>query len=324
MSYKIYLILFIIYLPSVQTAVAQDEQYRVEVLVLRHLNGVSEAEQQKVLRDFSNALDLLAPPVEETEQEQPGSAETESPAEEPESPVPEAIVEPSDEEPESIIEEPQVVLLDTQSETMQRVWQRLARSRAFRPELYFSWQQNEIEPFPLVRVHDHELLFTDHPLPDIPVGPMGAVGAQMGEEPQSGDVPTFTDTTTPPAELFADDSGEPGQPAEVMPESVNYYYRIDGTATLRKTRFLHLDLDIVYREPLFGDDERHDASQTPIPGNDQEQSPSAWLVHSLKQSRQVQTQDLEYFDGPVIAVLALISRVETVSDPGAQAGQTSD
>jgi hypothetical protein len=40
------------------------------------------------------------------------------------------------------------------------------------------------------------------------------------------------------------------------------------------------------------------------------QRPPAFRVHTLKQNRQVQTRNLEYFDGPVLAVLALISRID--------------
>ena len=40
---------------------------------------------------------------------------------------------------------------------------------------------------------------------------------------------------------------------------------------------------------------------------------SAWVVHKLTQSRQVQTNKYEYFDGPTIAVLAFVTRIDPLS-----------
>jgi hypothetical protein len=36
-------------------------------------------------------------------------------------------------------------------------------------------------------------------------------------------------------------------------------------------------------------------------------------VHTLQQSRQVQIQRMEYFDGPVFGVLALVSRIDAAT-----------
>jgi len=344
MNYKLLVILFIGFLSITCKADPPEERFRVELLVLRHLEGISEADLKSTLRDFSAALDLLPPPVDETMEEQALTSELQDLAEEPEPTVPEEstdeaapgeTVEPLDEavpgetadplgeEPEPMAEEPRVVLVEAQSETMQRAWQRLARSRTFRPELYFSWEQAEDEPFPLVRPHDNDLLYQERPPADSGTQAVAAGDARFVDNLEGEGVPTFTDTTTPPAELFGPENGESGESIETVPQPGRYYYRIDGSATLRKTRFLHLDLDIEYREPLLADGERNGSNKSLVPETEQEQPPPAWQVYSLRQSRQVQTQDMEYFDGPVLAVLALISRVETALEPDAAVSRIS-
>ena len=84
---------------------------------------------------------------------------------------------------------------------------------------------------------------------------------------------------------------------------------LDGTAKLRVSRFLHLDLDIELREPADAVPQQ----ETVQPGADTPR-PMAYAVYAIRQSRQVQIQDLHYFDGPVIAVLAVVSRVEPLAE----------
>jgi len=304
---------------SIQPTHAQDARYRVELLLLRHLNGAEEAEPQQSLTDYSAALDLQ-PPIDETELE-PGLADEADPEAQTdyeaagENPPPgltgpEGDPEteaPGTEESGEIDAEPQIVLLETQSEVMQRAWQRLKTSADYRPELYLSWEQPEVEPFPSIRVHDQKLLFEDDPYADL------RAGIEEAEE----QVPTFTDTMTP-VETLTDENGEAAPPEDTLPAPTRFY-RIDGRATLRKARFLHLQLDLEYREPLFSQDQQNEPMHTADPLDEQRPRPSAYLVHYLRQSRQVQTQSMEYFDGPVFAVLAMISRVE--ADPDQDNGE---
>lgn len=208
---------------------------------------------------------------------------------------------------------PQAVLIETQSEVMQRAWQRLRSSSAYKPELYLSWQQPGAEPFPSIRVHDGEVLVEFDPYADL-----RARAAAALEE-----VPVFSDTTTTVSGDVEAADEEMDEPEEIIPEPVRYY-RIDGTASLRKTRFLHLDLDLEYREALFSNAGQSHSNQAPEHQVEKELRPSAFLVHTLKQSRQVQTQDMEYFDGPVFAVLATISRVETATEAGAETAEPNE
>jgi hypothetical protein len=172
-------------------------------------------------------------------------------------------------------EAPRVLLLETPTDMMQQAWQHLRSSPGFRPELYLSWEQAGDEPFPQVRVHDTTALLETDP----------RMSAQTAA----------TDGTLLSSEM-----------------EITRFYRIDGTARLRRSRFLNLDLDIEFREPV-------DAGTPLIPappasGADAggSQDSAVYRVHAVKQSRQVQILELNYFDGPVLGVLALVTRVDPV------------
>jgi hypothetical protein len=102
-------------------------------------------------------------------------------------------------------------------------------------------------------------------------------------------------------------------PQDTVPGLVRYFH-LDGTARLRVSRFLHLDLDIELREPAEGGAQY--AALQPEPGQSVAGAlpPKAYTVHAIRQSRQLQLENLQYFDGPVIAVLALVSRVEPLPE----------
>ena len=110
-------------------------------------------------------------------------------------------------------------------------------------------------------------------------------------------------------------NGEAVEDAAEEPElpDPTLFYRIDGTVMLRRSRFLHLDLDIELRQAVF--DEQL-LTPAPIPGSESESGepelppPAPFLIHQLKQSRQVKSQRMEYFDSPVLGVLAWITPFE--------------
>jgi hypothetical protein len=88
------------------------------------------------------------------------------------------------------------------------------------------------------------------------------------------------------------------------------YYRIDGTTTFRKTRFLHLDLDIEIRTPLASEEFPQPAAPPyDVDATNLGTRAPAYQVSTIHQSRQVQIQDMEYFDGPVFSVLTYVTRV---------------
>lgn len=300
MRYKAYLIIIIMLAMSCQDCFGEDQRYRVELIVLRHLEGFSEQPPVTVLTDFTAALDLLAPPPLETATDQVGSDNSgEANAD---------LAPPATGEEEILVtepEEPVAVLIETPGDMMQQAWRRLRSSSGFRPELYLSWEQADREPYPSIRVHDQELVLEEDPWAELRLAQtgdtVGTVFSDTGLKPAPGSQ-TGVDFITGEETLIA-----------ALPEPTRYY-RIDGTARFSKSRFLHLDLDIELRELLFGDQDQEMALPAAISDDELAPPPTAFQVHRVHQSRQVQSQEMEYFDGPVFAILVLISRVE-VSPP---------
>jgi hypothetical protein len=96
------------------------------------------------------------------------------------------------------------------------------------------------------------------------------------------------------------------------PPELTRYYRIDGTARLRRSRFLNLDLDIEFREPVDAGTQQNLPAPAPDDETEVSTDGASFLVHEVEQSRQVQILELQYFDGPVLGVLALVTRVDPV------------
>ena len=270
---------------SSQAAHGQEQRYRVELLVLRHLDGYSAKEPTAALEDFSAALDLLAPPAEN------------SPSGQADLPGVPAGIHSADQSGAQSGNGPQppVALQETPGEVMQQAWRRLRSANGLRPELYFSWEQAASAGSPEIRIHDKDLIFEQDPYASLQDAaafqPAGATRAQA-------------DSGNADAEAVrADLKPESGAPGLVE------FFRLDGTAKLRVSRFLHLDLDIELREPADAVPQQ----ETVQPGADTPR-PMAYAVYAIRQSRQVQIQDLHYFDGPVIAVLAVVSRVEPLAE----------
>jgi hypothetical protein len=276
MRYVIYLTLFIICLLNAVPVLAQDTRYRVELLVLTHLNHVQEPRELKHLEDYSPATDFLTPTEPEEEEKEELTAEAE--------PMPEA----EEPDPNAIIH------IEEMSEVMREAWRRLRLSGPFRPEQYLSWEQGREAPFPALRVHDLEVIMV--------VDPYAEQRLELLEQEQA---PVFADA----AGLDALDQAEEPE----LPEPTAYY-RLDGAVTLKRTRFLHLDLDLQLREALW--DEEYLAPVEVMTLEHEKPQPSAFLVHALQQSRQVKTERMEYFDGPVLSVLAFITSIQVDSaDP---------
>jgi len=280
MSYKHILILFLLFLGGLGPVFAQETRYRVEILVLRHLEENDQPMERQELPDYSMAIDFLAP-VAENAVEKDKSAEAADAMDQPSK----AIAEDATLETADLTEPPldpnRLVHMEEMSSTMQETWRRLRLSGPFRPEQYLSWEQGNQEPFPTLRLHDLTVVMVDDPW--VESRPQAADGARLAA---------------------AADGGIEG-PA--LPDPV-IYYRLDGTVTRRRTRFLHLDLDLQFREPV-GTRDIPVAPGTGTAGK-QPDRPASFLVHALKQSRQVRTGHLEYFDGPFLGVLAWITQVE--------------
>ena len=272
MRYLNYLILFIICLLLATPVLAQDTRYRVELLVLTHLHHVQEPRELPFLEDYSPAMDLLAPPaaVEKAEGDEEEADIELAAVPETEEPDPNAIVH-----------------IEEMSEVMREAWRRLRLSAPFRPEQYLSWEQGSEEPFPALRIHDPEVIMVVDPYAE-----------QRQELLEQGQTTVFADG----AGLDSlDETEEPELPDPVV------FYRLDGSVTLKRTRFLHLELDLQLREAVW-DEESLARAEVMTPEYEKPQ-PSAFQVFALRQSRQVKTRRMEYFDGPVLSVLAYITSI---------------
>lgn len=280
MNYRIVLPLLLALLLA-DTARAQDPErlYRVELLVLSHLDHGREALEVARAGDYSSALDLLAPPPQGSEAG-PVIVTTELPAGSAPSPAFDPATE-SGQEAGAGLDEPAactgtVAAVTEMGPEMEEAWRRLRLSAPFRPLQYLSWQQPGSAPFPRLRVHDDEVLFTEDPWAELRRADAEAAAATG---PDAGPLPSPID-----------------------------HYRLDGAAQLVRTRFLHLELDLEWREAAWSETVSPGASLEPLTAAALP-VPAAFRVHRLQQRRQVRTGRLEYFDTPVLGVLALITDV---------------
>lgn len=289
---------------GVAPALAQETRYRVELLVLTQLEQNEQPLERQDLPDYSAAVDFLTPAVEEDEVESmPGfeeepvaevAAETGGalPAEDSDGAT--AVVEKADIDPNRLEN------ITEMSSIMQEAWRRLRLSGPFRPEQYLSWVQGSQEPFPTLRLHDLQVVMIDDPWAEV----RATTAVQADEPVTAGEkITVFADA----AGLDALSEENLANAAEMegprLPDPV-YYYRLDGTASLKRSRFLHLDLDLQFREAVRDPSQPGGGSADRMPVH-----PSSFLVHELKQRRQVRTGRMEYFDGPVFGVLAYITEV---------------
>ncbi len=181
---------------------------------------------------------------------------------------------------------PAPVRLDVMSSTMRDSWRRLRLSASYRPLLFAAWEQSRIDYHPPVRLHDEELI-AEHLQFQYPVAFVDLQSMDM-----------FEDFLAP-------------------------YYRLDGTVQLVRSRFLHLNLDLEYRQDLLPRPVSEQALQEPpvprVVNNDamietselleevMESSPGPALVFSLNLSRQIRTGQMQYFDTPYLGVLIRVT-----------------
>ena len=294
---------------------AQDTRYRVEVLVLTHLRSVEPATEADEIRDYSSSLDFLTP-GEETEEGESGEeatgptdetagAEQEGTAGEP-SAAAEAEPDPNE-----------VVHHEEMSDVMQEAWRRLRLSAPFRPQQYLSWEQGNQEPFPALRIHDLEVVLVKDPESRRRLKMIEADLLEDESEQREKETLFVTSGSTTPEPagglvVLPQAAEIPEEPE--LPEAVPYY-RLDGTVKLRRSRFLHLDLDLQMREGIWEPEPLEIVARDPVIF--ERAGPTLFRVHELQQSRQVKTGRLEYFDGPVLSLLAFITaiKVESGDDP---------
>lgn len=257
---------------------AAEARYRVEVLVFRNLGVDAAPDEQDRVRRFHPAWELEDQVI-------------------PEAPVP----------------------LDKRDGTFANIWARLERLPEYEPLVRMTWEQTLYDYHPPVRLHDAVVLAEELHFP--------------------GDVAYL--------DLERTGGGEGWFDAYVEP-----LYRLDGTVQLRRSRFLHLDLDLEYRldgpawdlafadptpgrlEPGFswvGEAPREappgTSRDTPLDaptgetidnpigdpdpiGEEAVPAPTTpFRLHRLRQSRQVRTDTLQYFDSAFLGAIVRVTPI---------------
>lgn len=323
MKYLSFLILFITLLSPAGTRAA-DDRYRVEVLVLLHLQHAEAGKETDRLRDYSDALDFLTP-VPEPEPLPPECQP--EPEELPEiGPVEDAVTElavagpagdPAVDEAleedvadvEVSVDPNAVVHVTEMGPEMQEAWRRLRLSGPFRPLQYLAWEQGSSEPFPALRIHDDQVVLLDDPWSDL----------REAEDELGGLYQDDPGIANAEETALADDALPDCTPPEEdeLPPPVRYY-ALDGSVSLLRSRFLHLDLDLQLREPLTTAPAELSGSpvRALLPGDFDRNRPvgtvepeTLFRTHALAQRRQVRSGRMEYFDNPVLGVLAWITPI---------------
>jgi hypothetical protein len=174
------------------------------------------------------------------------------------------------------------------STRMDDVWKRLKYSKEYQPLIYTAWEQNRTDYYPPMRVHNQEIIETQLRLPS----PL-----------------MVTDILA--ADFADDDLSVQNNAVEYL--LANYqdtFYQLDGSLQLRRSRFLHLFLDLEIRVK-----ESRTEAMPAIPregviqmrtGTDDN---TIFSILSLKQHRQIRTGQIQYFDTPGFGALVFVSAI---------------
>ncbi len=162
------------------------------------------------------------------------------------------------------------------SARMDGVWRRLRSSQGYRPLLYKSWMQNRTDYYPPMRVHNEQIIDTQlRPPTNIVVADLAA------EDPLAAYRSTF--------------------------------YQIDGSVQLRRSRFLHLYLDLEYRDKNTGEVVETGFIDSPDKQANSDIESAIIKQHDifkLRENRQIRTGRLQYFDAPYFGALILVTAIK--------------
>jgi len=243
-------------------SLAESGAYRVEVIIFRNLLVPAESTGINELRSFSQYPDL--------EDTRPSKEAVGRPAGELAPELPDELAEiVRDDLPDDL------AVVTDRGTYMDDVWRRLRSSEGYRPLHYTSWEQNRVDYYPPMRVHNQQVIDTQlRPLSNIIV-----------------------------ADLTAEDP---------LGAYRSNFYQLDGSVQLRRSRFLHLYLDLEYRdESLQNNTETGTpASYDFLTGAEQEGSDSSeYSVFTIKQNRQIRTNQMQYFDTPFFGALIFVTSI---------------
>jgi hypothetical protein len=306
-------------------ALAQDDEvipvYQLEVIVFQHLYSDEAAEDVHQVSDYRSVTRPL--PLPEDPEPESGltgnTGELESTgalndasgsAVMPGTILPgffddnEFATEPPPQDP---LEDP-IYETTELSAAMQTAWNRLQRSPAHEPLHYAGWQQHAFPPEMQkpIRLHDENALVepaADQESADFTDDSFSEEQDAVAELDITGE---FVDRDeSPPNELLEGD-GSTLVEAEEIDEAEYTNYRLDGQLSLVQRKFLHLDIDIEWREAIL--------LSAPEPAEEIETSPT-YRLHTVLQRRQILTDRLEYFDTPALGIIALITEIKPPEEP---------
>lgn len=166
--------------------------------------------------------------------------------------------------------------LADKSNRMKDVWRRLNSSDDYQTLTYASWEQNRTDYYPPMRVHDENIIFTEA----IPAPSIAFAEVLTGRYP-------VVDSRT--------------------------YYVLDGSIQLRRSRFLHLFLDLEYRADAAQNAQLPSAldfSDIPARMENNTGFTRAQRIFKLKQNRQIRTGRMQYFDTPYLGALVFVSAIQ--------------
>lgn len=247
-----------VFLVFTSAVLAESGAYRVEVIVFRNLLAATELNTALELRSFS---------------EFPDPADTGQVESLPADLADESATELSGILPGNLPDDLSIVT--QKSDVMDNAWRRLRSSQDYRPLVYTAWDQNRIDYYPPIRIHNEQVIETQL-RPPTPV----MVADLTAEDPLAAYRSTF--------------------------------FQIDGNLQLRRSRFLHLFLDLELREKITNgavEAEILTAGDTrPDAATDTDRS-GVYGVYALRQNRQVSTGEMQYFDTPYFGALVYVSNI---------------
>jgi len=180
-----------------------------------------------------------------------------------------------------------LLAMTEKSDYMDNVWRRLRSSKMYRPLLFTAWEQNRTDYYPPMRIHDKTIIDTQ--------------------------------LNPPTSIVIADLTSE-----DPLAQYRSDFYSLDGSVQLRRSRFLHLYLDLEIRQQIpvaagipeqttmtnsqagfFNTPDMTEASGGKQPFHN---------VYRLKQNRQVRTGIVQYFDTPYFGALVFVTPVSAARE----------
>ena len=169
----------------------------------------------------------------------------------------------------------------------------LRRSSAYQPLLHSAWRQPGYTDEDTRSVHLHRVLPTGSE-----AAPEQATDSLLENGGGAGP------SSTSPEAVFERWISSLSQASEVESDKP----LLDGIVRLRRTRYLHLDIDFVYKRETAADEQLLE-DQDVIDSIEQlETSAPAVDIFRLKESRRIRTKEIHYFDHPLFGVLVQVVR----------------